>query len=65
MTADEAVAFSGRSKSWLKTHVCALCEQTLWYALRYGCGSMYEKCDPTKKDFSPAGRAGAAGGPLK
>jgi hypothetical protein len=61
MTHDEAIAVSGRSESWLKRHTCTWCEQTLWRALRYGCGAMHEKCDPSKKDFSPAGRARSSG----
>lgn len=52
----EAAQISGRSKSWLQRHTCAWCDQTLWRVLRYGCAAMYEKCDPTKKDFSAAGR---------
>lgn len=56
MTRAQAVEISGRSESWLKTHTCAWCDQILWRALRYGCGAIYEKCDPTKKDFSPAGK---------
>jgi len=47
---------TGRSKSWLQRHTCAWCGQTLWRALRDGCGAIYEQCDPTKKDFSPAGK---------
>lgn len=57
MTGPEAIAVSGRSESWLKRHVCAWCDQQLWRVLRYGCGAIYEKCDPTKKDFSPAGKS--------
>ena len=57
MTGKEAIAVSGRSETWLRNHECAFCGQTLWRALRYGCGAMFEKCDPAKKDFSPAGRS--------
>ena len=56
MTSAEAIEASGRSESWLKRHTCAWCDQTLWRALRNGCGAIYEKCDPAQKDFSPAGR---------
>jgi hypothetical protein len=56
-TDTEALKISGRSESWLRRHTCAWCDQTLWRALRYGCGAMYERCDPTKKDFSAAARA--------
>jgi hypothetical protein len=61
VTGKEAIAASGRSESWLKRHTCAFCDQTLWRALRYGCGAIYEKCDVSKKDFSPAGRVGDVG----
>ncbi|RTE91877.1 hypothetical protein D6B98_15780 [Bradyrhizobium sp. LVM 105] len=61
MTRKEAEAISGRSESWLKSHTCAWCDQILWRALRYGCGAVYEKCDPSKKDFSPAGKPNTAG----
>lgn len=60
MTRKEAEAISGRSESWLKRHTCAFCDQILWRALRGGCAAIYEKCDPTKKDFSPAGRSVAS-----
>jgi hypothetical protein len=56
MTGKEAVALSGRSESWLRRHSCVLCEQTLWRALRYGCGAIYERCDLAKKDFTAAGK---------
>lgn len=55
MTPAEAIQASGRSESWLNRHTCAWCNQTLWRALRIGCGAIYEPCDPTKKDFSPIG----------
>lgn len=55
-TDTEAVKISGRSESWLKRHTCAWCDQTLWHVLRYGCAAMNEKCDPAKKNFSPAGQ---------
>lgn len=57
MTPAEAKSVSGRSESWLKRHVCAWCDQTLWRALRYGCCAMYEKCDPAKKDYTSKGRS--------
>lgn len=56
MTGAEAVQISGRSESWLKRHTCAWCDQTIWRTLRHGCAAMYEKCDPTKKDYSAASR---------
>ncbi len=56
MTGKEAKALSGRSESWLRRHSCWLCEQTLWRALTSGCGAIYQRCDPSKKDFSPNGR---------
>lgn len=57
LNAKEAIALSGRSETWLRRHVCALCGQTLWRALRYGCGAIYEKCDPKQKNFGPDGRS--------
>lgn len=56
MTKSEALKVSKRSESWLRRHECAWCGQSLWRALRYGCGAIYEKCEPEKKDFSDAGR---------
>ena len=59
MTGKEAVALSGRSQTWLRRHVCAWCDRTLWGALRYGYGAIYDRCDPDKKDFTPRGRCDA------
>jgi len=57
MTGKEAVALSGRSESWLKRHECWLCGQQLWRALTTaGCGAIFDRCDPTKKDFSIHGK---------
>jgi hypothetical protein len=56
MTGREAIALSGRSETWLRNHVCALCGQTLWRALTSHCGAITDRCDPTQKDFSKAGR---------
>lgn len=55
MTGKEAKELTGRSESWLRRHSCAFCEQKLWRALTQGCGAIYERCDPTKKDFGPEG----------
>ena len=41
----QIVEKSGRSESWLRSHVCAWCEQTILERLRGNCGAMYEKCD--------------------
>jgi hypothetical protein len=57
MTPKEAIELSGRSESWLRNHECAWCGQTLWRALTVGCGAIFERCDPAKKDFSAAGKA--------
>jgi hypothetical protein len=57
MTGNEAVALTGRSETWLRNHECAWCNQTLWRALVHGCGAIYERCDPSQKDFSPVGRS--------
>ena len=63
MTGKEAIQTSGRSESWLKRHTCAWCDQTLWRALLHGCAAMYEpRCDPAKKDFSPAARLAHSNG---
>ena len=57
MTGAEAKKLSGRSETWLRHHECAWCGQTLWLALRNGCGEMFDaKCDPSKKDFRPEAR---------
>jgi len=56
MTGAEAIKLSGRSESWLRRHSCAWCDQTLWRALRYGCGALHERCAPSEKDFSDAAR---------
>ena len=52
MLVKEAVALSKRSEHWLRNHECSWCQQTLMRALVYGCGAIYEKCDPSKKNFA-------------
>lgn len=56
MSPKEAIRLSGRSETWLRNHVCAWCGKTLWLALRGGCGALFEKCDPSEKDFSSEAR---------
>jgi hypothetical protein len=56
MSPKEATKLSGRSESWLRRHECAWCQQTLWRALRYGCGAIYDKCTPAEKSFGPEAR---------
>lgn len=56
MTPKEALELSGRSESWLRNHECDWCGQTLWASLRSGCGAIYERCDPTKRDFTMKAR---------
>jgi len=56
MTSKEAREVSGRTESWLRNHECAWCGQTLLRALMHGCGAIYEKCEPAKKDFFDAAR---------
>jgi hypothetical protein len=51
LTPAEALKLTGRSETWLRNHECAWCGQTLWRALRSGCGAIYDKCDPTHKEF--------------
>lgn len=46
---------TARSETWLRNHGCAWCGQTLWHALRNGCGAIGEKCNPAKKDFGRSG----------
>jgi hypothetical protein len=53
MTSKEAAELSGKSISWLKQHECTWCDQTVLYALKYGCGAIWEKCDPVKRFISP------------
>jgi hypothetical protein len=54
MTRKQALALSGRSETWLRRHECVWCGQTLWRALVNGCGAIWDRCDPTKKDFAPS-----------
>lgn len=54
MTHDEALKISGRSEGWLRTRECSWCGQDLYRALRNGCPSVFEKCDPAKKNFGPS-----------
>ena len=63
MTVREAAEFAGCSVSTLKRYECGWCGQSDLNALRYGCGAIYEKCDPKKdKTWPPPGlkRARAA-----
>ena len=53
MTPKEALKVSGRGEHWLRNHECAWCGQTLWRALRHGCGAIFNKCNPAEKDFGP------------
>ena len=53
MTPTEAIKVSERSESWLRNHECSWCGNTLWRALRSGCGAVGELCDPSKKNFRP------------
>jgi hypothetical protein len=52
MTGKQAKELSGRSETWLRNHACVWCGQTLWRALTRDCGAIYERCDPSKKNFS-------------
>lgn len=40
---------TGKSEYWLRTHECPWCGQTALNAVRYGCGSIFEKCNPMDK----------------
>jgi hypothetical protein len=56
-TAKEAAAITGRSVTFLRTHVCGWCGQSLLNAVRYGCGALAcgpgpcgcEDCQPDSK----------------
>ena len=48
-TTQEAIELSECSEKWLRGHVCAWCDQTILNALRYGCGAVWERCEPEKK----------------
>jgi len=45
MTAKEAAKAAGYSETWLRTHCCSWCDQTLLQAIKGHCGAIYEKCD--------------------
>jgi hypothetical protein len=49
MTAKEAARLSGRSITWMRTHCCAWCDQSMLNAVRYGCGAMGDKCNPRER----------------
>jgi hypothetical protein len=49
MTRLEIEAHTGYSRSWLWSHQCGWCDQTIWIAVKYGCAAIYEKCDPKVK----------------
>lgn len=50
-TAKEASKLSGRSITWLRTHACMWCGQSALNGLRYGCGAIFGKCEPEKRDY--------------
>lgn len=55
MHGSRALKISGRSKEWLRSQLCAVCERDLWTALRLGCGRAEgEPCNPANKNFSDA-----------
>ncbi len=51
LTAKEASKLSGKSITWLRNHSCMWCDQSALNALRYGCSAIWEKCDPTKRNY--------------
>ena len=57
MTKREAIALSKRTEFWLRNHSCKWCSATLLQSLMHGCGAIFEKCDPSEKDFSDTARA--------
>ena len=48
MKNEEAARLSGRSQSWLKSHTCGWCGQTIMKALRGYCGDTGKMCDGTQ-----------------
>lgn len=46
LTNKEIARQAGRSVTWLRTHECRWCGQSILYAIKDGCGAIYEKCDP-------------------
>jgi len=54
MTDEEAAKLSGWSKSWLKSHTCGWCGQSVMQAIKGNCGDIGimrqrgNKCDGTK-----------------
>lgn len=56
MTAKAAAQLAGCSISTLRRYECAWCTQTLLKALMYGCGAIYERCDPVKDKRWPISR---------
>lgn len=54
MTAREAAIFAGCSVSTLKRYQCAWCQQSDLNALRYGCGAIWEKCNPKEDKMWPS-----------
>lgn len=57
-TIRDAVKISGRSPGWLTRNRCTACDKALIDVLRFDCGSVGEKCDPTSKDFGVSGTWG-------
>jgi hypothetical protein len=62
ITAKEASKLSGKSITWLRTHECMWCNQSALNSLRYGCGAIYEKCEPRKRMFNSYDKAVKDGG---
>jgi hypothetical protein len=50
LTVKEIVKLTGRSETWLRTHVCGWCEQTAINFCRGNCASVYgPRCDAQER----------------
>ena len=62
MTTREAAQFAGCSESTLRRYECGWCDQSALAMLQYGCGAIWEKCDPLKdRTWPPNKREGGDG----
>ncbi len=45
----ECCKITGKTAYWLRNHVCGWCDQTALNSVRFGCGAMWEQCNPMDK----------------
>jgi len=57
LTVKDVREITGKSEHWLRTRTCQWCDQTALNSLRYGCGAIWEKCDPFEKRFRDVGES--------